>query len=492
MHMKKICSILLVFVLLCSTFCISTSALEKPTELRGIEHTYSIDRTDPPAVSEAARQSVFGQKVNLKSEDPNTPFTYYSNLDANAKALYNAIVSVTDLTNSFTVNLPKPITFVGTVDDEGYVLMPDDVFNAYAASVFGAFTAAVFDHPEQFWINTFDLQEWYNGEELANGYYNLELYALEVKLSVPAGYSSWAAVQKDYTAMMAAAKAVVAEGTTRFDKLKSLHDWVAQATTYDNDFKETAYYATSAFLAPHQSVCEGYSEAFKILCDLAGIPCIIAVSDDHEWNHVKMEDGNWYAVDITWDDQDTAGFLFYDFFLVGSQTKDLNFDGVTFASEHLYTGNIYADYCATCPALSTTAYLPMFLNANSGASVNKTAKTVYLYDDETVGHAFAAAPGTAIHVSADGTQLTVTKNGATVDTYTIVRPVAGTAGSGDVNGDGKVNAVDARWVLQYASGARTLTAEQLESANVNGDSKVNATDARWILQVASGARNLAA
>ncbi|MDO4154942.1 MAG: dockerin type I repeat-containing protein [Clostridia bacterium] len=61
---------------------------------------------------------------------------------------------------------------------------------------------------------------------------------------------------------------------------------------------------------------------------------------------------------------------------------------------------------------------------------------------------------------------------------------------GDLNGDDKINAVDARWVLQAASGARTLTDAQKSAADLNGDGKVNAVDARWILQIASGARTL--
>lgn len=61
---------------------------------------------------------------------------------------------------------------------------------------------------------------------------------------------------------------------------------------------------------------------------------------------------------------------------------------------------------------------------------------------------------------------------------------------GDVSGDGKINAVDARWVLQAASGVRPLTEAQAAVADVNGDGKVNAVDARWILQIASGARVL--
>lgn len=63
---------------------------------------------------------------------------------------------------------------------------------------------------------------------------------------------------------------------------------------------------------------------------------------------------------------------------------------------------------------------------------------------------------------------------------------------GDVNEDGAINAVDARWALQAASGARQLTESQKKQADANGDGNINAVDARWILQAASGTRKLEA
>ncbi|MGN0519393.1 MAG: dockerin type I repeat-containing protein [Candidatus Fimenecus sp.] len=59
---------------------------------------------------------------------------------------------------------------------------------------------------------------------------------------------------------------------------------------------------------------------------------------------------------------------------------------------------------------------------------------------------------------------------------------------GDVNDDGNPNAVDARWILQVASGARTIAKTEMQFADMNADGKLNAVDARWILQTASGAR----
>ena len=57
---------------------------------------------------------------------------------------------------------------------------------------------------------------------------------------------------------------------------------------------------------------------------------------------------------------------------------------------------------------------------------------------------------------------------------------------GDVNGDGKVSAVDARWALQCAAKKRTLDEKQTKAADMNKDGKITAVDARQILKKAAG------
>ena len=59
---------------------------------------------------------------------------------------------------------------------------------------------------------------------------------------------------------------------------------------------------------------------------------------------------------------------------------------------------------------------------------------------------------------------------------------------GDVNEDGMLNAIDARWALQTAADLRVLRYSTL--ADVNGDGTVSVVDARWILQAAAGLRTL--
>jgi GH25 family lysozyme M1 (1,4-beta-N-acetylmuramidase) len=57
---------------------------------------------------------------------------------------------------------------------------------------------------------------------------------------------------------------------------------------------------------------------------------------------------------------------------------------------------------------------------------------------------------------------------------------------GDVNGDGKVTASDARLALRAASQLEMLSEVEKYTADVNGDGKVTAADARIILNMASG------
>lgn len=85
--------------------------------------------------------------------------------------------------------------------------------------------------------------------------------------------------------------------------------------------------------------------------------------------------------------------------------------------------------------------------------------------------------------TADGTVFRVEIPSLGYDLYYVYSKAA----LGDVNGDGKINAIDARYVLQASSGARTFTDTERRLADVNGDGKVNAIDARRILQIASGA-----
>lgn len=100
-----------------------------------------------------------------------------------------------------------------------------------------------------------------------------------------------------------------ATGTT-YQKVKFVHDWIIKNVDYDKESEPsngTAY----GSLVLKKAVCEGYAVGFKYLLDALKIPCVVVFGDaensqgdkeSHAWNYVKMNDGNWYGVDTTWDD----------------------------------------------------------------------------------------------------------------------------------------------------------------------------------------------
>ena len=83
------------------------------------------------------------------------------------------------------------------------------------------------------------------------------------------------------------------------------YDYVAM-TEENEKFKMTSTARNLMMLLKGKGVCEGYAKAFKVLCDIAGIKCIVLCSkiDEkrivHLFNQVRIN-GIWYYIDLTWD-----------------------------------------------------------------------------------------------------------------------------------------------------------------------------------------------
>ena len=129
-----------------------------------------------------------------------------------------------------------------------------------------------------------------------------------------------------------------ATGST-YDKVKYAHDWIVENVEYDNDNTANNDNIYGTFVNK-KVVCEGYAESFKYLLDKMNIPCVLVYGEGynnegkreaHAWNYVKMDDGNWYAVDTTWDDPIYLGSIDkltkpkkYEYFLRGSNSFNKN------------------------------------------------------------------------------------------------------------------------------------------------------------------------
>ena len=91
------------------------------------------------------------------------------------------------------------------------------------------------------------------------------------------------------------------EGMSAYEKEKIIYDCIVQHTEYelDSEHNQDLYSVVKG-----KSVCMGISRMFQYLCYQAGIECTIVTGEDeketnHAWNCIRLEDGEWYMVDVT-------------------------------------------------------------------------------------------------------------------------------------------------------------------------------------------------
>ncbi len=110
-------------------------------------------------------------------------------------------------------------------------------------------------------------------------------------------------------------KDVISDEMNEYEKVLSIFDWIATNTCYDNDgyakgvsTNNPCYYLEGVFLDSNRvAVCDGFSKAFSLLCNMEGIDCYRVMGlagasvskGGHAWNKVAVN-GKWYLVDITW------------------------------------------------------------------------------------------------------------------------------------------------------------------------------------------------
>lgn len=180
---------------------------------------------------------------------------------------------------------------------------------------------------------------------------------------------------------------IASAGSTE-QKAKAAHDLIAKKVQYDdnyltnpeNPFHQSAY---SVFCDDH-SVCAGYTKAFEMLMNGAGIDTIALLSTDHAWNMIRIND-SWYHTDCTWDDMDGySGYeMIYNFFnrsesvIRSDGTHEIQsmFDGKLLASTlDSGAGNTSIGKCAT-PSKKTATPKVTYKTVKNGVQVTISSNT---------------------------------------------------------------------------------------------------------------------
>lgn len=101
-------------------------------------------------------------------------------------------------------------------------------------------------------------------------------------------------------------KQIIKEGMGDYEKELAVYDWMYKNISQgsgsaislpgvSNDQNYTPYGVLST---RNNTVCVGYATTFRLFMNMLGMECHIVHNEYHSWDLVKLEDGEWYHVDV--------------------------------------------------------------------------------------------------------------------------------------------------------------------------------------------------
>lgn len=165
----------------------------------------------------------------------------------------------------------------------------------------GAYEA---DHPEEFWLSLSSRFSYVEYGESMGFELNFELEGDELSTA-----------KEKFNKKIDEITASAPEEASDYQIEIFINDYIIDNCNYKTDasMKHNAYGA----LVNGAAVCDGYAKAFQVLCNRLGIECVgingycpdfnkengESADTGHMWNCAKIG-GEWYHVDVTWNDGD--------------------------------------------------------------------------------------------------------------------------------------------------------------------------------------------
>ncbi len=207
-----------------------------------------------------------------------------------------------------------------------------------ATSVMKRFMA---DHPQYFWISNQISVTYYVGSNMAEACI-MKYSDGTVTDNLDDKKADRNVIRSKKAKVEAVAREIVSHidsNASDYEKELQIHDYLADNLKYDKDAEKNPTKdgtLKSAFdiygaLIDHKAICEGYAKSFQYLCYLVGINANQVIGKSHMWNVVKIG-GDWYQVDLTWDDPvvngGTIDMVTHDYFnlTTAEMSKDHTID----------------------------------------------------------------------------------------------------------------------------------------------------------------------
>lgn len=271
--------------------------VEQPKVVEISEETAeSLEIIEPQETADGTleyRSSVLGSKQYDSSWDVYSSNYIYNRLDENERKLWDALDLIARGYLHGTENAVR-------------VAVQGEYYYATQKGVSFTFMGVTYDRAaELFTMFSYSNPQYYF---IGNGFLSNGSSMFPMIYDGFANGATRAAETAKVKAQIDTMEAQIAAGTTEVEKARIAHDLICKKIKYDHDYmkpvSKTPYHQTAySVFCDDYTVCAGYTKAFTILMNGAGVDTLSVTSKEHAWNMICIND-SWYNIDLTWDDLD--------------------------------------------------------------------------------------------------------------------------------------------------------------------------------------------
>ena len=290
------------------------------------------DDIEVPAIVENPISSI-GRNNNTNTDYSNVQVDkyFYNQLEEKSRIIYRAFESNKEQMKTGTYQIELGDSFSDILSQSN----GQEQLGEYYQSAIEAYT---YDNPEIFYLSPKKM--YLNIETTTRGgtsTYNVYINSGNEVNYLSEEFSSKEQIDQAMAQIEQVKNQIVQSKTGNiYEDIKMVHDYLVDNINYESSLSKENIYNIYGALVNRECVCEGYARAFKYLLDELDIPCVMVIgtatnsqgeTENHAWNYVQLN-GNWYAVDSTWDDPVVIGGgtasaeSRYKYFLVGREVID--------------------------------------------------------------------------------------------------------------------------------------------------------------------------
>ena len=118
---------------------------------------------------------------------------------------------------------------------------------------------------------------------------------------------------------------IITDGMSAYEKELAIYDWMVDnigqgsGPIISMPGQNSESFTPHDVLLNHNAVCVGYATTFRLLANMEGMEVHIVHNDYHSWDMVKLDDGEWYQLDVY---SDVNGSKYRNFNMTDEQARN--------------------------------------------------------------------------------------------------------------------------------------------------------------------------